>query len=57
MSRNTVELCVGVFVFKGYPQCVAGVPWWLGGKESLSLEDPLEKEITTHSSILALEIP
>ena len=39
-------------------------PWWLSGKEhayqcvgSLNQEDPLEKEMTTHSSILAWEIP
>ena len=38
-------------------------PRWLSGKESacqcgfLGQEDPLEKEITTHSSILAWEIP
>ena len=48
-----------------------GVPWWLSGKESacqflpmqetrarsLDWEDPLEKEMATHSSILAWEIP
>ena len=44
------------------------LPWWLpGGKESavmqeikvqsLGQEDPLEKEMATHSSILAWEIP
>ena len=40
-----------------------GLPWWLNGKEStckwilsLSQEDPLEKEVATHSSILAWEI-
>ena len=47
-------------------------PWWLSSEESycmnppavqetwvrsLSQEDPLEKEIATHSSILILEIP
>ena len=44
-------------------------PWWLRGKKknlpamketwvcSLGQEDPLEKEIATHSSILAWEIP
>ena len=39
-------------------------PWWLSGKEpayqcvgSLNQEYPLEKEMTTHSSILAWEIP
>ena len=44
-------------------------PWWLRGKKknlpamketwvcSLGQEDPLEKEIATHSSILAWRIP
>ena len=44
-------------------------PWWLRGKKknlpamketwvcSLGQEDPLEKEMATHSSILAWEIP
>ena len=46
---------------------IAWLPWWLSGKEphllmqeawvqSLDQEDPLEKEMTTHSSILAWEI-
>ena len=41
-----------------------GLPWWLSGKknlpamqetwvQSLGWEDPLEKEIATHSSTLA----
>ena len=46
-----------------------GLLWWLKGKEricltvqetcvrSLTGEDPLEKEMATHSSILAWEIP
>ena len=48
-----------------------GFPWWLSGEEStcqclpvqemwvrfLSWEDPLEKEMTTHCSILAWKIP
>ena len=39
-----------------------GLPWKLSGKESacqcrLGLEDPLEKEMATHSSILAWETP
>ena len=44
-----------------------GLPWWLSGKESAcnagdvgsipGLEDPLEKEMTTHSSIHACRIP
>ena len=57
MSRNTVVLCVGVFVFKEYYYVLQGFPGGSGGKESLNLEDPLKKEMTTHSSILAGEIP
>ena len=45
-----------------------GLCWWLNGKkihlpvqeiwvQSLGQQDPLEKEMTTHSSILAWEIP
>ena len=44
-----------------------GLPWWLRWKESacnvedqvqsLGWEDPLEKEMATHSSILAWSIP
>ena len=45
-----------------------GLPWWLSGKrihppmqemqvQSLGQEDPLEKEMATHSSVLAWEIP
>ena len=40
-----------------------GKPWWLSCKEStgdagdLGWEDPLKKEMATHSSILAWEIP
>jgi len=44
-----------------------GLPRWLSGKEStcnagdtgsiLNWEDPLEKKMATHSSILAWEIP
>ena len=42
-----------------------GLPSWLIGKESvqemqvrtLGQEDPLEKEMATHSSILSWEIP
>ena len=43
------------------------LPWWISGKEptcnardpgsTLGQEDPLEKEMATHSSILAWEIP
>ena len=43
-----------------------GLPWWLSGKEPTSTggtgsilgqEDPLEKEMATHSSVLAWETP
>jgi len=45
-----------------------GLPWWLSGKEpacqwrrrrldSLGWEDPLEKGMAIHSSILAWKIP
>ena len=38
-----------------------GLPWWLSGKESTwnagGMEDPLEKEVTSHSSIVIWEIP
>ena len=47
-----------------------GLPWWLSGKESasqswrlemqvrsLGWEDPLDKGMATHSSILPWEIP
>ena len=44
-----------------------GLPWWLTGKGSpaiqetwvqfLGQEDPLEREMTTHSSMLAWEMP
>ena len=41
------------------------LPWWFSGKKlacqcrvsSLGWEDPLEKEIATHSSVLAWQIP
>ena len=48
---------------------VFGLPWWLRGEKStcnagnetwircLSGEDPLEKEMATHSSVLVWEIP
>ena len=44
----------------------AGLPWWLSGTEShlqetqvqsLGRKDPLEKEMATHSSIVAWKIP
>ena len=51
----------------GQPNTFCGLSRWLSGKEStcqaedtgwmLGLEDPLEKEVATHSSILVWEIP
>ena len=46
----------------GAVRTLHGLPWWLSGKESTCQwrrfgEDPLEKEMATHSSILAWEIP
>ena len=34
---------------------VVGLFWWLSGEEDLGQEDPLEKEMATHSSILTWE--
>jgi len=53
---------------KVYVKCLLGLPSWLTGKEStcqsgrhrfeaLHQKDPLEKEMATHSSTLAWEIP
>ena len=47
---------------------LGGLPWWLSGLRthlpmqetwvrSVGQEEPLEKEVATHSSILAWEIP
>ena len=55
--------------FGGSSNLRAGLPQWASGKESIRLpmqemqvqslvqEDPLDKEMATHSSILAWEIP
>ena len=60
---------IGAFICVRIPSSLYGLPRWLSGKvirlpmqetqktRSLHLEDPLEKEIATHSSILAWEIP
>ena len=58
MGENQLFLCLSIKV--------RGLPWWLSSKESacsardvsliLGHEDPLEKELATHSSILAWEI-
>ena len=54
-------------IFYGRISSLKRLPWWLSGKEStcqaedvvsnLGLEDSLEKEMATHSSILAWRIP
>ena len=42
---------------------IYGLPWWLNDKEStcnagdMGQENPLEKEMATHTSILAWSIP
>ena len=65
ISRLPLPLCLpGMF-----PLQIShfSLPWWLSGKEStrseetwiqsLGWKDPLEKEMETHSSILAWEVP
>ena len=57
----------GGVIFYGRISSLKQLPWWLSGKEStcqaedvvsnLGLEDSLEKEMATHSSILACRIP
>ena len=63
-NHRGLEICL-------LPCFYLGLPWWHGGKRiclpmqetqetwvrSLGQEDPLEKEMATHSSILAWEIP
>ena len=55
-------------IFSLFDSCLLTLlPWWLSSKEavcnagnpvlSLGQEDPLEKGMATHSSILAWEIP
>ena len=34
-----------------------GLPWWLNASSDSCQKEPLEKEMATHSSILAWEIP
>ena len=54
--------------FLNIDKLISGLPWWLSGKkihlpmqemqvQSVGQEDPLEKEMATHSSVLAWEIP
>ena len=56
-----------LYFFAQY-HCQWGLPWWLSGEknppamqetwvQSLGWEDPMEKEMATHSRILAWEIP
>ena len=49
-----------ILVFKGFSggaEVKASVAMWKTWVQSLGLEDPLEKEMATHSSILAWRIP
>ena len=39
------------------PFCFPGLPWQLLGVRFLGCEDPLEKEMATHSIILTWKIP
>ena len=65
-KRRKVWLC-GEYMKNTYLKHVCELPRWLSGKESacnagdasltLDREDPLEKEMASHSSILAWEIP
>ena len=61
-KQQHIQLYKYLYIYK------LGLPWWLSVKESacpmqetqvrsLGWEDPLEKEMATHSSILAWRIP
>ena len=64
---NYIRLVLFGYIIYGMSPKDFGLPRWLGGKEfacqagvgvrSLGEEDPLEKEIATHSTILAWRIP
>ena len=72
-SNHILDLTLGAYskekiYFKSLHKANTCLPWWLSGKrihlpmqemqvQSLDPEDPLEKEMATHSSILAWEIP
>ena len=58
MKRGEFTLCLtrGNYGFSG-GSVVNNLPVQQTGVRSLSWEDPLEKELATHSSILAWEIP
>ena len=62
------ELRWSTLTFADRLLCPAGLPWWFRRKESacqcrrwgfdpLGREDPLEKEMATHSSTLVWEMP
>ena len=57
-SQREVTMTLGWSQVTGFPGVVKNLPakqeTWV---QSLGQEDPLEKEIATHSSILAWEIP
>ena len=68
--QYTFSECVGIckilkmiLTFLNIGKLFDGLPWWLNSKEStfsvgsLSWEDPLEKGMASHSSILAWAIP
>ena len=66
MTKLPLHLRTSVISDKGPPYWFHGLPRWLSGKESawqetpvptLGQEDPLEKEMAAHSSILAWKIP
>ena len=57
-------MCIYIYLIFYMAICLwGGVTWWLSGKmqemhvPSLGQEDPLEKEMATHSCILAWRIP
>ena len=68
-SCDTMSIFNVMFGFHFFSICVYqyGLPWWLSGRiclptqetwvQSMVQEDPLEKEIATHLSILAWEAP
>ena len=71
LIKLKASVCLGyIHIHSCVFDCLSGLPRWLSGKEStcqcrrcrrqissLSQGDPLEEEMTTHSSILAWRIP
>ena len=57
--RKVASLFIYVYLSKGLPSIVENnpLPMQETQVQSLGWEDPLEKEMATHSSILAWEIP